>query len=276
MSNRWLLESELALKSASTSADILEERRPEGIAFQTKGNPRDIVTELDIAIEKHIREILAPSKHQIVGEEETQSEFLDISIKEPVWFIDPIDGTTNFISSLPFYSTSIGLVSGFEFIVGAVAMPALKQLFFTMGEEGAFMNGISLKVASRDLKNSLIVAGFSSDQNNVEKRRREFELFGNLNDKSRGCLRLGSASINICYVAAGRLQAAYGLSNKIWDVAGAIAIAYQAGNKIYIEWAKGTAKINYVVGAPGVADEIADLINLSNLAKVSIISQSIK
>ena len=272
MSTKWLFESSLALKSASTSAGLIEERCAECLTFQTKGTSRDIVTELDIIIEKHIKEILGTSKYQIIGEETSKNGDLNIISNEPVWFIDPIDGTANFISSIPFYAVSVGLAAGSEFLVGAVVAPALKEIFFTMGNGGSFMNGKILKVCSADLKDSLIAAGFSGSYSNEVERKQEYNFFGTLNDNSRGCLRLGSASVNICYVAAGRLQSSYGIANKIWDVAGAIAVAMQAGCKVYIDRIKGTHQISYAVGAGGVTDKIAEMLGEKKIANLSLIS----
>jgi len=272
MSAKWFLEADLALKAISTSVDIIEEKHTEHLAFQTKGTNRDIVTELDIVIEKHIKEILSTSKYQIIGEETSKNGNLNIIPNEPTWFIDPIDGTSNFISSIPFYAISVGLATDSEFLVGAVVAPALKEIFFTMGDRGSFRNGKILKVCPADLKNSLIAVGFSGSYSNEIKRKQEYEFFGTLNDESRGCLRLGSASINICYVAAGCLQSAYGISNKIWDVAGAIAVALQAGCKVYIDWTRGTHQISYVVGADGVADKIAEMLCEKKLANLRLIN----
>jgi len=272
MDKKWIFESELALRAASTSADMIEERFVEDIIFRTKGSPRDLVTELDIAVEKHISGILKDTGYQIIGEETINSEKLNIDPQQPTWFVDPIDGTTNLISSLPFYATSIGLVANFKFIIGVVAMPALKEIFFTMGNQGSFANSKALEVHPAELNNSLIAVSFSSSYQDEIKRKKEYEFLGMLNDKTRGCLRLGSAATNICYVAAGHFQVAYGICNKIWDVAGAIAIALQSGAKVYIDWIAGTTQVSYVVGAAGGADEIARVLNESKLASLKLIT----
>ncbi len=262
---KWQAESELALKAVTTSTDIIEQTTKD-FTVTVKESNRDLVTELDLAIEKNIREILQPSGHTMIGEETSIGNSLSIGKSEKAWLIDPIDGTTNMISSLPFYSISVGLVHHIRFVVGSVIIPAQKELFFTMGDSGSFLNEKALRIGAADLQNSLIAAAFSSKASNETMRAKEYELFGHLNDNSRGCLRLGSASINICYVAAGRFQSAYGLANKLWDVAGAIAIAAQAGCRVYTEWVKGTNLINYVIGAEGAADAIAEMLNAKKLA----------
>ncbi|MFA5410450.1 MAG: inositol monophosphatase [Candidatus Omnitrophota bacterium] len=271
MKANWVLESELALKAISTSLSIIEGQTPENIDFKNKGTPRDIVTELDIAVEKHIREILSSSGYQIIGEEGSKDNKLSISPDKPAWFIDPIDGTTNFISSLPFYAISAGLMLDSRFLTGAVVMPALKEIFFTMGDRGAFMNGKALKVHPASLENSLIAASISGRYSNKTARRKEYDFFGIINDKSRGCLRTGCASFNICYVASGRLQCAYGVANKLWDVAGAFPIALQAGCKAYIERVKGINEISYVVGSGGAVDTIAEMLREKKLADTKLV-----
>lgn len=274
MNTKWLFESEIALKAISTSIAIIEENYVEDLTFKTKETSRDIVTTLDVAIEKHIKEILSTSGHRMIGEETVKNDKLNIAKNEPIWFIDPLDGTTNFISSLPFYAISVGLVADCKFLVGSVVIPALKEIFFTMGNQGSFINGKALKkVPPVDLEKALIAAGFSGKIYDSRKRKQEYDFFGMLNDRSRGCLRLGSSATNICYVAAGRLQAAYGICSKIWDVAGALATALQAGCNVYLQWSQETTQVNYVVGAPGVSDEIAELLNnREDLANVTLIS----
>jgi myo-inositol-1(or 4)-monophosphatase len=276
MNSNFIFEAELALKAAATSSEMIEEKFAEGMAFTTKGTPRDIVTELDLFIERHIIEILKSSKYKIIGEETIKNDNLDTPPKELTWFIDPIDGTTNLVSSISYYATSIGLVCDTQFLVGAIAIPTLKEIFFTFGNQGSFLNGKTQRVIPTDIKDSLIAVGFSGNYHDKKMRKQEYELFGILNDNSRGCLRMGAASINICYVAANRFQAAYGISNRIWDVAGALAVAQQAGCTVYIEWIIGTTQINYVVGAPGVADEIAAFLNSNKIANLHLIYQNKK
>lgn len=270
--NDWLKESELALKAISVSAEMIEDRRPEWFSAQTKGSPRDIVTDLDISIEGKIIEVLKPSNHAILAEESTKGDSITIPADKPVWIIDPIDGTTNFVSAIPLYSISIGLVKGKRFVLGALAMPPLKELYFTMGNNGAYRNGNRLIAHKASLKDSLVVASLSSSSSNPIRRKKEYELFGEVNDQSRGCLRLGSASLNICFAAAGKLKVAYGIDNKIWDIAAAIAVAVHAGCKTYVDWDRASAKASFVVGAIGAADEIAEMITKKKLAKLILTS----
>jgi len=256
MPQRWLDESRLALQAAAAGAEMLEQEY-RGVLLHVKGNFRDIATEVDVAIEKQLRAMLGGSKYPVNGEEIKKGPAISFPIKGGRWFVDPIDGTVNFISHIPWYGVSVGLVHDGKFVAGAVAVPARKELFFTMGDSGSFLNDRALKAGSAQLSESLVAASFSGKIYNPAGRTREYELYGALNDASRGCLRTGAAAVNICYCAAGRFQAAYGIANKIWDVAGALAVAARAGCAIYVEWIRGTDRMSYVAGAGHVAEEIA-------------------
>jgi myo-inositol-1(or 4)-monophosphatase len=222
--------------------------------IRTKESLRDIVTDFDTRIEKVIFEILQASGHKIIGEESFSGEF--DTPGEPVWVVDSIDGTANFVSGMPLYAASVGLCQNEKFLIGAVGLPATKELFFTHGDSAAFLNGKLLSPTPTDMKNALIAVSFSGAKGEEEFRRREFQLFGTINDSSRGCLRLGSAATNICYVALGRLQAAYGFQAQIWDVAAGLAIAERAGCQLHTMRRKNSTKIDYIVGAPDVVKEI--------------------
>jgi len=270
MKKKWIPESELALKAISESVEIIQENSNTNNYFiESKGSYRDIVTHVDVLVEKRIKSVLNVTGYKIIGEETANRITDDVFSCGPTWVIDPIDGTANFVSSIPFYSTSVGLMEKEEFILGAVVVPEFKELFFTIGSDNAYLNGRLLNSGNASMKNSLIAANFSGKAYTPEKRQIDYELFGTINDHSRGCLRLGSAAINICYVAAGKLQATYGIANKIWDVVGAIAIARCAGCEIYFEHISNTHMVNYVVGSHGVADEIAEIVQSKQLANFS-------
>lgn len=269
---KWIAESELALGAAASCAEVLECRTFQTV--RTKESRRDLVTELDIEIEGRIRAALASSPYRIVGEESFRSEEPPLGGEDTAWLVDPVDGTANLVSSVPFYAVSVGLVSRLRFVAGAVVVPPQKELFFTMGDQGAYLNDKTLKAAGTALEDSLVAAAFSGKALRRESREREFSLFGRVNDRSRGCLRLGSAAVNICYAAAGRLQAAYGLGNRLWDVAGALAVASRAGCRVYVGWAGEPFIVNYVAGAPGVADELAAMIEEEGLAVLESVGES--
>jgi myo-inositol-1(or 4)-monophosphatase len=242
----WEQESELALRAVSQAGERSLDR-PDQLAFSLKGHHKDIVTEMDILLQKQIFSILAESKYSVFGEE--QAEHQVATLNEPNWWVDPLDGTTNYANKIPFYAISAGLVRSSDFLVGAVAAPAQRELYFTFGSEQSFLNGKKLKLNGADLKSAVIAASFSGQKD--ANKPAEYKIFEELNEKSRGVLRTGSATLNICYVACDRLQAAYGFANRIWDIAGAVAIARAAGAEIYVDFINQTT-CRYLVAVPGV------------------------
>ena len=265
MELRWEHESELALKAVSTGEEFID-YRPDRAGIVTKESLRDIATDVDVRIERHMTRILSASGHAVVGEEAFAKTPRLPDGNAPFWLVDPIDGTVNFVSGMPFYALSAGLCVGDQFEAGAVSLPAFKELFFTYGDRGSYLNGARLRSFDAELSSSLVGASFSGIKGDPESRRKQYEAFGRVNDASRGCLRIGSAASMISYTAAGRLQATYGLNAQLWDVAGGLAVARQAGCKIYFSRRPGSSRCDYIVGAPSVAEELRELLSKMALA----------
>lgn len=256
---RFEREAEFALRAVSLAGELTLDR-PERLTTTAKESARDIVTEVDLRAEKLIRAELAPLGHAIIAEESFDLEKDRFPEEGTVFVVDPVDGTANYASGLSLYAVSVGLVQGGVCVAGAVAVPAHKELFFTHGDRGAYLNGRALKVRGEGtLQSALVAVTFSGKQGEATKRAREFSLFGKVNDASRGCLRLGSAAVNVCYVAAGRIQAAYGYNAKLWDVAGALALAAGSGCRVVIHRKPGSVMLDYVVGVPAVVEALTSL-----------------
>jgi fructose-1,6-bisphosphatase/inositol monophosphatase family enzyme len=140
-------------------------------------------------------------------------------------------------------------------------MPATRELFYTVTADASYMNEARLRPEPRTLATSLVGACFSSrGRNSQECRDREFRMFGMANDRSRGCVRLGSAGVTICYAAAGKLGAAYAVHGWIWDLAAAIAIAQAAGCRVLVAADVGQPSISCIVGRGDVVDELRRLL----------------
>ena len=221
-----------------------------------KESLRDVSTIVDLEIERSIIGKLSESEYPILAEESSHNFEANIDFNKPYWAVDPIDGTVNFINGLDIFCISIGLCQGKTFLLGAIAFPLLKKLYSTMGPRAAFLNGRSISHKHRNIDEALVSASFSGGKNDNDQRSKEYELFGEINDLSRGCLRLGSAAANICFTASGELQAAYGINAKIWDVAGAISIATAAGCSSVIEISKDSNSINYIIGSKKIVSKI--------------------
>ena len=224
-----------------------------GFSVQNKSSNRDMVTDLEFVIEKQLSDRLKKSAIQVIGEELSTAE---TKITDMNWWIDPIDGTNNFIAGLPHFAISVGLVKKNEFLLGVVAAPAMKEIYFTHTESSAFCNGKKLIVKPTALENSLVGCSFSKKVNSRDTD--QYALFGKVNELSRCVMRTGSAALNICHVANSKFGAAYGFEAKLWDVAGALAIARIAGCQVSTRFIDDKT-IDYVVANTGCFDALVQL-----------------
>ncbi|HTK28474.1 MAG TPA: inositol monophosphatase family protein, partial [Vicinamibacterales bacterium] len=165
----------------------------------------DLVTEVDVAVEKMVRALIAERHpdHDVLGE-----EFGGPGAGEGsryCWICDPLDGTTNFAHGLPLFCSTIALEVDGELRVGAVYDPTRDELFTAIRGGGAFLNGEPIRVSTAaTLIDSLLVTGFPYSVQ--EKLEEMLGLFGRFLSKARAVRRLGSAALDMCYVAAGRLD----------------------------------------------------------------------
>ncbi len=258
MTIKWQNETRLALCAAIEGGRIaMQSDAP--LEVQVKESARDVVTSIDLEIERCAIAILAESGYPVLGEETSSGSQSVLDDSRLRWVVDSIDGTANFVNGLEYFGVSIGLCQGLDFLVGAVCLPRLKQLYFTLGSDRALLNGHQLSHEHRAPRDSLVAGGFSGSYRDPEQRARQYALFGQINDQTRGCLRLGSAATNICFTAAGRLQAAYGVNAKLWDVAGALAVAIAAGCHIRVTPSDAPFSVNYIVGSRTVVAMIHEL-----------------
>ncbi len=147
------------------------------------------------------------------------------------WVVDPLDGTTNFIHGVPLYSISIALMDGNEVILGVVHEVNLKETFYAWKGSPAFLNGSQIKVAgTKRLDDALLATGFPYyDYSLLDPY---LELFKDLMKSSRGVRRLGSAAVDLAYVACGRFALFYEYGLNPWDVAAGAFIVRRAGGTI--------------------------------------------
>jgi len=147
------------------------------------------------------------------------------------WIVDPLDGTTNFIHSLPFYSISIALNNSKETLLGVVYEVKSKECFYSWKGEVAYCNGKEIRVSKQqDINKSLIATGFPYYDYSLLNEY--LELFKYLMINSRGIRRLGSAALDLAYVAAGRFEVFYEYGLNPWDVAAGAFLVKQAGGRV--------------------------------------------
>ena len=195
-----------------------------------KDGVNNLVTEVDKLAEQKIIEIITAEfpTHSIIGEE--SGEFIQPS--EYQWIIDPIDGTVNFAHGIPLCCVSIGLMHKDGVIMGAVYNPMMNELFFAEKGKGATLNGQPIKVSSKsDFKTAFLVTGFPYKwpENTLEHPVMVFER---MVLEGLPIRRLGSAAIDLCWVACGRFDGFWEYNLSAWDVAAGYLIVLEAGGTI--------------------------------------------
>ena len=195
----------------------------------------DLVTEVDVAVERSFRAMVAERfpDHLVLGEELQQDDLLRRKAPGYCWVFDPIDGTTNFAHGLPIFCASLGLELDGEAIVAAVYDPTRRELFTAERGQGARLNGERLSVTNANrVLDSLLVTGFPYTVHQSETGEELVALFGHFLGRSRAVRRLGSAALDLCYVAAGRLEGFYEATLKPWDSCAGALIVEEAGGKV--------------------------------------------
>jgi myo-inositol-1(or 4)-monophosphatase len=217
---------ETAVEIAREAGALLANYHERHIPFELKGE-FDLVTEADRASEKLVVERLRSyfPAHGIVAEEggghESQSEYR--------WYVDPLDGTTNFAHGFPVFNVTLGLERAGEVIAGVVYDPIRQEMFTAERGAGAYLNNRRIHVSTtRRLSDSLASTGFPS-----RKRHHNVNIhfYYQLAMASHGVRRTGSAAIDLAYVACGRLDFFWEFGLKPWDMAAGTLLVQEAGGR---------------------------------------------
>lgn len=224
-----LLASRLAVEAGTMVFDARAKARP---SATTKSSIVDMVTEFDKASEALIKDGLLDARPDdgIIGEEGSSID----GTSDIVWYIDPIDGTTNFLYGLPAYGVSIAAVDrraggivGPNTVAGVVYIPATAELFTATAGGGAQLDGRPIGCSTTDsISVALVATGFAY---RPERRGPQIERAGRVLSAAADLRRLGAASVDLCYLAAGRLDVYYEEWLSPWDMAAGELIAREAG-----------------------------------------------
>lgn len=197
--------------------------------ISNKEGVNNLVTEADHASEKAIIEVIHRHfpGHQVLGEEGGEIS----PGSEYKWIVDPIDGTVNFAHGIPLNCVSIGIEHNKEIIMAAVYNPHLNEFFFAEKGKGAFLNGHPIHVSSQEKAiNACLVTGFPYTYINIPNG--PLEIFERFIRKGVPVRRLGSAAIDLCWVACGRFDGFYEHKLEPWDSAAGYLIVEEAGGKV--------------------------------------------
>lgn len=222
----------VALEVAKKAGEVIRNAFWKEKTVDTKCSAADLVTATDKAVEKLCFSLIKDKypDHRLVGEETVSEEDCKITLTDqPMWVIDPVDGTTNFVHSIPEVCFSLGVLINQQPMIGVVYLPVTEQMYTSRRGHGAFLNGKKLQVSRQtDLKKAVVICeGGSSRDENVVKVK--MENIHRLVSASHGIRAYGSAAHNLCRVAQGAGDAYVEYGIHIWDFAAGMLIAQEAG-----------------------------------------------
>lgn len=251
----------LAADIAREAGELARRRRAEGVSLAaTKSTVADIVTEADREVEQLIRERLGRERpgDGFLGEESDAA----VGTTGLTWVVDPIDGTVNYASGIPTYAVSIAVVEGeatpeaWQSVAGAVYAPVLDELFTAVRGEGAWLRGDRLAVTQETPAGALLGTGFGYDptthDGDLATVRRAMRI-------ARDLRRMGSAAIDLSYVAAGRLDGFFERGLNAWDFAAGRLLVEEAGG-VVSRWDTEAARPLLIAGGPSVHERLRALI----------------
>ncbi len=223
--------AQILREAAHAGADQLRHyfNNPDLKVSVKSGGINDLVTEADHAADKAIIETIRREfpDHFILSEE-TGNVPTNSAYK---WIIDPIDGTINFAQGIPICCVSIGLEKDGEMILGSVYAPFLNEFFYAEKGKGAFLNDKPISVSrQQDINHSCLVTGFPYSY--LDNENGPLQVFERFIRKGVPVRRLGSAAIDLCWVAAGRFDGFYEHKLNAWDSAAGFLLVEEAGGKV--------------------------------------------
>lgn len=238
-----------ALRGANRAMNIVRESAEETLEIRTKRSPKDLVTQVDLASEAAIREVIRQQhpEHSVLGEEG------GLVGESPYrWVIDPIDGTSNFARSLPHFAVSIGLEHTGEGVVGVIAQPTLGDVYRAERGAGSFKNDASIGVSGcTSLSEAYVTLSFSTAGDVVERASALWEV---LLRQAHTLRRLGSTALELAWLAEGKIDAFIGFGQGAWDIAAGRVLVAEAGGAVRL-WDDGTTFV--AAASRALLEEIA-------------------
>lgn len=257
---------DLAVRAASAAADLVHRRRPDRLDVGSKSSATDLVTQMDRAAEDLVRRTLLSERpdDSVVGEEGGTADAVGTS--GVTWWVDPIDGTTNYVYDHPGYAVSVAAEVDGRTVAGAVADPTHDRTYGASAGSGAWCApGDGTDASTRallripsppPLERALVATGFSYDS---LRRAEQGRVVAGLLPRVRDLRRMGAAALDLCSVAAGRVDAYYESGLQHWDLAAGALIAAEAGATVTSPAGGGTAG-SVLVAHPDLVAELDALL----------------
>ena len=229
----------------------------------------ELVTEADAAVEKYLLEqIQSAYPHHSINAEESGMQERDSDHK---WYIDPIDGTLNYAHGFPIYAVSVAYAYKGELQIGVICNPAANETYWAAKGQGAYLNGAPIHVSSiESMQDSLLITGFR--QFLIDTPRSNINNFICLSREVQTIRRLGSAALDMAYVACGRSESFWEIELNSWDVAAGILIVREAGGVVdglYGENELLSGKVDILSANPHIFPQMRKIL-LEERAKLSL------
>ncbi|OGU56899.1 MAG: hypothetical protein A2X64_02600 [Ignavibacteria bacterium GWF2_33_9] len=221
----------VAQDAAIKAGELLKIGYGTAFTINSKEGLHNLVTEYDIKSENIIIETLKAAFPDSTFLAEESGELHSGNSGNIKWIVDPLDGTVNFAHNIPIFSVSIAAEIANEIVVGVIYQPLLNELFTATKDGGAYLNRTKIQVTDiQDLKSAFLVTGFPYKA--TSKNSRSAELFINVVQQGIPIRRLGSAALDLAYVAAGRFDGFWELELNPWDVAAGVLLIREAGGNV--------------------------------------------
>jgi myo-inositol-1(or 4)-monophosphatase len=247
----------LAVDLAHRAGTIVRDGRDGDLAVAAKSNPTDLVTEVDRAAERFLVEELHTHRPEdaVLGEEGADRAG-STGIR---WLLDPIDGTINFLYGVPQYAVSVAAERDGRTLVGCVHNPINGETFMAVRGAGAWLGSRRLTSSgpARSLDRAVLGTGFSYD---AGRRAGQGRVLAGVLPRVANLRRLGAASLDLCFVAAGRLDAYYEQGLAPWDLAAGLLVAEEAGAVVTGLHGRPPDERIAVAASPAVASELVTLL----------------
>lgn len=257
----WHPLADLAWRAAAEAGLFLHTQRPEDLGVGTKSSPTDVVTSMDIAAERLLKERLLGERPQdgLLGEEGSSRD----SRSGMRWVVDPLDGTVNYLYGIPLWGVSVAVedLHAGGSIVGVIVTPELGEGFIGIRGHGAWrvVGDVAEPMNVRpcgELSQAMVSTGFAYG---TALRRRQAQVLENIVDRIRDIRRTGCAVVDFTWLARGRTDAYFERGLNPWDLAAGTLIAQEAG-AVVTELALGEGPATVVAAVPGIAAELEQLL----------------
>ncbi|KLO28410.1 myo-inositol-1-monophosphatase [Mycobacterium haemophilum] len=263
MNNHELFET--AWQATQIGAETLASAHP--VSVRKKGD-RDLVTDVDLRIQRDITDYLTHTTPQISVYGEESSDQPDLAAAELLWVLDPIDGTSNFVHGLPLCAVSLALLHHGEPLIAITRAPLLNRTYHAIKNEGAYLNGEAIAASgTTDLVDAIVSMGdYAVGHEASARNQRRLGLTAALVPRVERIRMFGAATLDLAFVAEGATDACVIMSNQPWDTAAGTLIAREAGATITDADANPHThqSSSTIASAPRIVQQLTSIIEAAN------------